>query len=629
VRSCSADPSWPEPCYGSRVSLPALDEARGALARGDVLIAYDDAMSVLDSDPDDLEARLVAALALARAGIHESARAAISELLARIEVATEVPLWLREDAEALVGRLAKDRALMSSGPERAARLREAAALYEAVATKYGRYFSCINAATLRLLAGETERARLLAQRAVELASTGIDAVDDYWRCATEAEAALVLDDVGRAVGALERAARCDVRNYAARAVTRRQLRLVCAAKSVTAGMLDVLRPPSVLHYCGHRVDLARARRFSEPDQQHVSGQVREFLSSRTVGFGYGSVASGADILIAEALLAHGAELHVILPFDADEFEQTSVAPAGPGWIRRYRTCLERASSVRCVCDSAFLGDDELFAYAARIAMGHALNRARFLDTDAEQLAIWDGAPGAATVGTAHDVALWRTTGQPSHVIAVSPAPEVVVDPGAAPPASGRAVRAILFADFRGFSRLYDEHFASFVGDVLRSLGQVLDAHAGAIMYRNSWGDAIQAVFVDISSAAACAVGLQEALARHDLAAAGLPGDLGLRISVHAGPVMTMMDPVRHQLGVWGRELTRVARIEPRTPEGQVYVTDAFAALLTLEPGSGFTSEYVGRVTTAKDFETIPMYRLRRVEVEPAAVTTLAPVRPIE
>jgi hypothetical protein len=80
---------------------------------------------------------------------------------------------------------------------------------------------------------------------------------------------------------------------------------------------------------------------------------------------------------------------------------------------------------------------------------------------------------------------------------------------------------------------------------------------------------------------------------------------------HVGPVMTITDPVRGHTASWGRELTRAARIEPRTPEGDVYVTDAFAALLALEPDAGYATEYVGRVTTAKQFETIPMYRLRR------------------
>lgn len=58
-------------------------------------------------------------------------------------------------------------------------------------------------------------------------------------------------------------------------------------------------------------------------------------------------------------------------------------------------------------------------------------------------------------------------------------------------------------------------------------------------------------------------------------------------------------------------MMRAARIEPKTPEGQVYVTDGFAALVALEPHCEFTTEYVGRVTTAKDCETIPMHRLSR------------------
>jgi hypothetical protein len=65
------------------------------------------------------------------------------------------------------------------------------------------------------------------------------------------------------------------------------------------------------------------------------------------------------------------------------------------------------------------------------------------------------------------------------------------------------------------------------------------------------------------------------------------------------------------MAYWGRELTRAARIEPATPEGEVYVTDAFAALLAVNARSRLDTEYVGQVTTAKDFETIPMYRLVR------------------
>jgi adenylate cyclase len=55
---------------------------------------------------------------------------------------------------------------------------------------------------------------------------------------------------------------------------------------------------------------------------------------------------------------------------------------------------------------------------------------------------------------------------------------------------------------------------------------------------------------------------------------------------------------------------RTARIEPRTPEGDVYVTDPFAALLTLEDETALTCEYVGHIPTAKGFGTFPMYVLK-------------------
>ncbi len=169
----------------------------------------------------------------------------------------------------------------------------------------------------------------------------------------------------------------------------------------------------------------------------------------------------------------------------------------------------------------------------------------------------------------------------------------------------------MFTDLHGFSRLRDEQFATYVGQVLAGLGTVIDAHGDAVRWVNTWGDAIAAVFSDVTAAADCALGFHEALQRLDLAAIGLPADLHLRIGAHAGPVMALVDPVSHKPTYWGRELTRAARIEPRTPEGEVYVTDAFAALLALRRDAPFATEYVGRVTTAKDFETIPMYRLRR------------------
>jgi len=315
--------------------------------------------------------------------------------------------------------------------------------------------------------------------------------------------------------------------------------------------------------------------------------------------------------VAEAVLDAGIRLEVVLPFDTDEFEAVSVAPAGASWAARFRSCLARAASVVHASDSSFMHDDEMFGYAARIAMGHALNRAAFLDAPVEQLAVWDGDPTGGVAGTAHDVAIWSATGHPTHVISLPTSNREPHETPSCRSGPSREIGAIVFTDLHGFSRLRDEQFATYVSEVLAVLGAVIDSHSDAVRWVNTWGDAIAAVFSDVTAAADCALGFHEALQRVDLDAIGLPSDLDLRIGAHAGPVMAIVDPVSHKPTYWGRELTRAARIEPRTPEGEVYVTDAFAALLVLKPGAQFATEYVGRVTTAKDFETIPMYRLKR------------------
>jgi hypothetical protein len=583
--------------------------ARAALARGDALMAYDVAAAAHREHPDDLALAHLAALALARAGAANDAEAAVARL-----PESGSPPAVAEEIAALRARLAKDRALQSDDAERATSLRAAADRYEVVAHRYESAYAAGNAATLSLLAGDRAHAEQCARYAIALIERAEPNAErrDYWQYASEAEAALVLGSRLRAHEALESAALVAGSDYAAMATTRRQLRLVCDALDESDDILDALAVPSVVHYCGHRVDTADdTSRFPVASESEITDKVRTYLRTRRVGFGYGSLASGSDIVIAEALVESGAEVHVVLPFARDEFEQVSVSPGGAGWSERFRRCLEVATSVEYSCDSAYLGDDTLFAHAARVAMGHSLNRAAMLDASVEQLAIWDGRETAGRAGTGYDVGVWRGAGHRTHVVDAAVGRESRPDVPSTDAENARTVNAVLFADFRGFSRLRDEQFEPFVAHVLGALARVLEAHGDAVLWRNSWGDAIAAVTRDVVSAASCVSGFHDALVDIDVATLGLPDDLELRIGAHVGPMLALRDPITGRPTYWGRELTRAARIEPRTPAGEVYVTDAFAALLALESDAPFVTEYVGRVTTAKDFETIPMYRLAR------------------
>ena len=52
-------------------------------------------------------------------------------------------------------------------------------------------------------------------------------------------------------------------------------------------------------------------------------------------------------------------------------------------------------------------------------------------------------------------------------------------------------------------------------------------------------------------------------------------------------------------------------IEPITPPGQVYASEAFAALSAVRCPDSFVCEYVGQTPLAKSYGTFPAYHVRR------------------
>ena len=524
-----------------------------------------------------------------------------------------------EDVAALRARIAKDVALGSDGPARSREAARAAELYHEVFTRTGGYYPLVNAATLSLIAGEGALARERAERALEVVR---DAPDDYYSAATVGEARLLLGDVDGARAALELAAARHQGDYGALATTRRQLRLICELMGLDPGVLAALAGPSVIHFCGHRLaDGDSDGRFVAGAEAPVAQRIAEVVRWHPPGYAYGSLASGADILWAEALLEAGSELHVILPFARDEFIERSVASSGPGWTERFDRCLSAATSVEFATNDAFLGDDVLFRYGTELAMGLALLRARYLDAEVRQLAVWDGEPAGGAAGTAIDIATWRRRGGSTTVITPSaqapvseftdPPPAAVGDQPDAGHDGGRVVRAMLFGDVKGFSKLTDEQLPTFSTRVLGAIADVLTRYQADIWHTNTWGDAVYLVLSDAVTAAACALDLQDALAAVDLAAAGLPATLALRLGGHIGPVFPTHDPVLDELGFMGSHVSRTARIEPVTPPGIVYVTEPFAAALELHGRTEFGCDYVGHMAAAKDYGRLRMYRLRR------------------
>jgi class 3 adenylate cyclase len=174
---------------------------------------------------------------------------------------------------------------------------------------------------------------------------------------------------------------------------------------------------------------------------------------------------------------------------------------------------------------------------------------------------------------------------------------------------------MLFGDFRGFSKLADAELPLFVDTVLGAFARVIEDYGSDVLLAQTWGDGLYLVFDNAGKAASCALDLQAAMAGIDLAGAGLPDYLALRIGGHLGPVYTGRDPIMRQQNFFGAHVSRAARIEPVTPEGCVYVTETLAAVLAIH-NPEFVCDYVGMTEAAKHYGPMRMFLLRRVRRHP-------------
>lgn len=578
----------------------AADLAMAAISRGDLIGAYDLTVSAIAEGDASADIRHRQVLALARMGDTERA----------MERFAAYGLDRSPDPHhrAIGARLLKDRALdLSGGDKRRAALQEAFGAYHAIYAESGDPFPGINAATLALLAGDADEAASLAETL--LADPAVTADGDYYQAATRAEALLLLGRVEEVAELLRGEAIGAATDHGARSGTARQLAMIAEHLGIAdAGdLLAPLSPPRVAHFCGH---MFAADAVAETA---LAGRIGAALDAEHVGFVYGALASGGDLLVAEAALARGIELNVVLPFVEEDFLAQSVRPGGAGWETRYRACLAQAASVTVASEMEFFGDPAQYGYGSRMAMGLARLRAGHLGAEPVQIAVWDGVASDGPAGTGADVAAWRESG--ARVIAIDadgidralvrPPPRVASD-------HPRALAAILFTDFAGFSTLKETALPAFWDGVMRRVADVLDAHGEGIECRNSWGDALYAVASGAALAADVALELQDKLADVDYTTLGLDAGGGMRVGAHYGPAWRTSDPITGRTTFYGTEVSKAARIEPVTPPGAVFVTEPFAAILALEAGDRFASRYVGRIALAKNYGAFPMYRLSRL-----------------
>jgi class 3 adenylate cyclase/tetratricopeptide (TPR) repeat protein len=594
------------------------DFVRRALSAGEFLMAYDAARAAVgEFHPEDDWLKQRMALALAQMGSATRAQ----EIL--------IPLGANKppnrETLSILGRTYKDQ--WCNNPSNEHCLRQSFDYYNrAFEIEPPDFYPGINAATVAFLLKERDKAKSLAGKVLEICRAQ---PDDYWKNATIAETLVILGDLEGAKQAYRAAAASG--NLHALSSTRKQARVLSRHLQGRVDFFDECFPiPKLVIFSGHMIDAPDRRepRFPLEKEDAIRALLEKQLEAMNAGIGFASAACGSDILFLEAMLARGGTIHIVLPWPGDEFVKTSVDLDGKGtWNKRFEAVLERAASIRVLGQLYMPGSVTGFEYCNLAVNGLARVFARSLDLDVTPLAVWDGFVGEPG-GTGSFVRYWRNHRIPVKIIPIAtPPPSLLADPEVSEigggdagdefetwvRASGRQeIKAIMFADVVGYSKLPETAIPKYVAQFNQRVSRLIAESSSSPINVNTWGDGLFFVFSGVEDAGRFGLDLRDLVVKTNWVDLGLPTNLTIRIAVHAGPVYVNFDPVVRQMTFTGAHVSRAARIEPITHEGEVFASEEFAALAAAEQAKGFTCDLVGTTALAKSYGWFRIYSLERV-----------------
>ncbi|HUB25106.1 MAG TPA: adenylate/guanylate cyclase domain-containing protein, partial [Tepidisphaeraceae bacterium] len=298
---------------------------------------------------------------------------------------------------------------------------------------------------------------------------------------------------------------------------------------------------------------------------------------------------------AEAILRRGAQLHVILPINVEEFLEQSVRQCGDdSWERRFHAIRARATSERVFGDDYFHVSGTPFQMGVLLIDGYAAMLAQSLGSGTHScLTVWDGQAGDGLGGAASFAGHCVEMGHDTTAIDPMTGKSMPVGMEARQAALKHSWRvlhigetrlehrlgAFLFADAQGFGGLRETQIPAFARIVLGSIRSAIAALPQPPRVVNTWGDGFFVVTDFPEQAALLAMSLLGQANKVNWRAEGLPGRITFRIGLHAGPAfVTECDPVTQRANAYGRDVSLAARIEPIVEPGKAWASHAFAVL---------------------------------------------------
>lgn len=585
-----------------------IEKAENLLKSGKTFEAYNVLNCSIEYFNDNLKFMQLYGLSLARLGATHKARLVVSSIYEAGHKDSET--------SGILGRIYKDLWKKTGDVSYALLSRD---IYYNAFLSGKSYYTGINAATMSLIVGQRDLSLKIVSDIVLIDGGS----DDYWYLASMGEAYLLMDNYDQSEKFYKEAFKISKNNFGNISSTFLQLLLISEYKIVPRSIIDLFKPPAIIVFSGHMIDKPDRKnpRFTENMVSYVQEEIRKELDSLEAKIGYSSAACGTDTLFVEEMKKRGAETNVILPFNVDDFINTSIGYAGNDWIKRFGKIIE-TSCVTYITEENYLGCDELFSFTNDIIVGMAYLRSSILHTKPILLAVIDSTDKEIKCGGASELVKNWSDKENLRIIDINKFEKIRKESDVKPVLSNhndnikmpygmkRSIKCIMFADIAGFSKIQEEFTPYFMHELLDTIGKRYKDLTIQPEIINTWGDAIFTVYSNAKDLMEFALLLRDTVMNVDWSEKKLP-ELNIRISLHAGPIYMGMDSITNRMNAYGAHINRAARMEPITVPGCIYSSIQFAAKLVYETGDDYLYEYVGILDLPKHFGKQEMFHISR------------------
>lgn len=236
------------------------------------------------------------------------------------------------------------------------------------------FYTGINAAAMSAMLMQSSKAKELSRKVIELINLQ---TTDFWELATLGEAHLLIKEKEKSFAYYMAARKEAGTDWGKITSVYNQLWLLNHYLPVSKDILTIFAPPKVVAFTGHMIDASNRAtpRFPASIERPVKEAIKGAIRTMNASIGYCSLACGADILFVEAMLEAGGEVVALIPFDQDDFINTSIRFAGEEWVKRYHDVVSRVQVTRVINDQ-YGGNDDLFSLLGKAIFGSAVLRSQ-------------------------------------------------------------------------------------------------------------------------------------------------------------------------------------------------------------------------------------------------------------